>query len=316
MHRAALRQLGGALSHRLGELRDALLEVEALIAYEIDFPEEDDGPLPRARALEAACRAGAGIEALLATLPGAELAREGVVVVLAGAPNTGKSSLFNALAGDARAIVSANPGTTRDALEILVDDDPLPIRFVDTAGLRESVDAVERLGVEVSLRRLAGAHAVLVCADEDAALHRACETIADLSAAPRIAVRTKADLLMDGDAWRAPAGVRAERTLAVSATTGAGLPALREAVRAIARAHTPDPGEEHPVVMRARHVSALRTARTEIALFVEAWSVGLLPAPVAGTHLRAAVLALDELMGGIDAEEVLGRVFSSFCVGK
>ncbi|MCE9602172.1 MAG: tRNA uridine-5-carboxymethylaminomethyl(34) synthesis GTPase MnmE [Gemmatimonadetes bacterium] len=315
-HRAALRQLGGALSHRLGAVREALLEVEALIAYEIDFPEEDDGPLSRARTLEAASRAGAGIDALLATLPSAELAREGLVVVLAGAPNTGKSSLFNTLAGDARAIVSAEPGTTRDALELLVDDEPLPIRFVDTAGLRESVDVVERLGVEVSLRRLAGAHAVLVCAADDAALIEACEAIAKHSTAPRIAVRTKADLLAEGDVWSAPAGVPAEFSLAVSATTGAGLPALREAVRAIARTHTPDPGEEHPVVMRARHVSALRTARAEVALFAEAWNVGSLPAPVAGTHLRAAVLALDELMGGIDAEEVLGRVFSSFCVGK
>ena len=316
MHRAALRQLGGALSHRLGELREALLEVEALIAYEIDFPEEDDGPLPRARALAAAARAGAGIDALLATLPSAELARDGLVVVLAGAPNTGKSSLFNTLAGDARAIVSAEPGTTRDALEILVDDDPLPIRFVDTAGLRESVDPVERLGVEVSLKRLAGAQAVLICADDDAALVQACLTIARHSTAPRIAVRTKADLLAEGVEWRAPGTVSAEFALAVSATTGAGLPALREAVRAIARAHIPDPAEEHPVVTQARHASALRTARAEIALFVEAWNTGTLPAPVAGTHLRAAVLALDDLMGGIDADEVLGRVFSTFCVGK
>ena len=316
MHRAALRQLGGALSHRIGALRDALLDVEALIAYEIDFPEEDDGPLPRARALAAAADAQAGIEALLATLPQAELARDGLVVVLAGAPNTGKSSLFNTLAGDARAIVSEVPGTTRDALEILVDDEPLPIRFVDTAGLRESADAVERLGVEVSLRRLAGAQAVLVCADDDAALVRACETVAVHSAAPRIAVRTKADLLTHASAWRAPDALLAAPAIAVSARTGAGIPSLREAVRTIARTLAPDPAEEHPVVTRARHVSALGTARSEIALFVEAWSTDGLPAPVAGTHLRAAVLALDELIGGIDAEEVLGRVFRTFCVGK
>lgn len=317
MHRAALRQLGGALSHRIGALREALLDVEALIAYEIDFPEEDDGPLPRARALAAAARAGAGIDALLATLPQAELARDGLVVVIAGAPNAGKSSLFNTLAGDARAIVSETPGTTRDALEVVVDDEPLPIRFVDTAGLRESTDAVERLGVEVSLRRLAGAHAVLVCADDDSALARACEMVAAHSAAPRIAVRTKADLLAAGAAaWRAPTTVPADHVLAVSAATGAGLSTLREAVRAIARTHLPDPAEEHPVVTRARHVSALKTARAEIALFVEAWSGSTLPAPVAGTHLRAAVLALDELVGGIDAEEVLGRVFRTFCVGK
>ncbi len=317
MHRAALRQLSGALSHRIDALRESLLDVEALIAYEIDFPEEDDGPLPRARALVAATRAGAGIDALLATLPQAELARDGLVVVIAGAPNAGKSSLFNTLAGDARAIVSDIPGTTRDALEVLVDDDPLPIRFVDTAGLRDSSDVVERLGVEVSLRRLAGAHVVLVCSDDDGALARACERVAVHSTAPRIAVRTKADLLATGAAgWRAPATVPAEYVLAVSATTGAGLSTLRDAVRAIARAQVPEPAEEHPVVMRARHVGALKAARSEIALFVDAWSSRSLPAPVAGTHLRAAVLALDELVGAIDADEVLGRVFRTFCVGK
>lgn len=316
MHRAALRQLGGALSHRLGALRAALLEVEALIAYEVDFPEEDDGPLPRARAREAAERAGADIDALLATLPQAELARHGLVVVLAGAPNSGKSSLFNALAGDARAIVSDIPGTTRDALELLVDDVPLPILFVDTAGLRESADVLERLGVEVSLRRLAGAHAVLVCADEDDQLVRLCDEIGAGYAASVVGVRTKADLIGVEGSWSPPVALGARQALAVCALTGEGLEALREAVRAIARTHMPDPIEEHAVVTRARHATALGAARAEITLFLEAWSANALPAPVAGTHLRAAVFALDELVGVIDADEVLGRVFATFCVGK
>lgn len=316
MHRAALRQLGGALSHRIAEVREALLDVEALIAYEIDFPEEDDGPLPRARALTAAERARGGIDALRATLPQAELAREGFVVVLAGAPNAGKSSLFNALAGESRAIVSEVPGTTRDALELLVDDDPFPIRFVDTAGLRESADAVERLGVDVSLRRLAGAHAVLVCADGDDELARACDAVRAHCAAPMIAVRTKADLIAGGAAWRAPDVPGASSVVSVSATTGAGLTAVRDVVRALARTLAPDPAEEHATVTRARHVHALEAARDEIERFIDAWRDGVLPAPVAGTHVRAAVYALDELVGGIDADEVLGRVFRTFCVGK
>ena len=316
MHRAALHQIGGALSHSIGELRDALLDVEALIAYEIDFPEEDHGPLPRARALAAAERVRDGIDALLGTLPQAALAREGLVVVLAGAPNTGKSSLFNALAGESRAIVSEVPGTTRDALELLVDDLPLPILFVDTAGLRESTDAVERLGVEVSLRRLAGAHAVLVCADRDDELVRVCAELGANYAAPLIAVRTKADLMAIAGPWQPPADLRAVHAVAVCALTGAGLEAVREAVRTIARTHAPDPAEEHPIVTRARHASALGSARAEIAEFVAVWNANDLPAPVAGTHLRAAALALDELVGSIDADEVLGRVFSTFCVGK
>jgi tRNA modification GTPase len=317
MHRAALRQLDGALTRRLDSLRDALLDTEALIAYEIDFPGEDDGPQPRVRAADAARRVVRSLDGLLATRPQAELGREGVVVVLAGAPNAGKSSLFNALAGAPRAIVSALPGTTRDAIELLVDDDPLPLRFVDTAGLREPTDPLELLGVAVSHQRLATAHAVLVCADEDAALAPACTQVAAHTSAPRIAVRTKLDRDVPRDGgWIAPPGLDAVASVAVSAVTGDGLDALRVTLRAIARALATDPLEEHPMVTRARHAHALTTAREEVELFIVAWTAAELPAPVAATHLRAAVHALDELLGGIDTDEIIGRVMRTFCVGK
>lgn len=318
MHRTALRQLSGALSHRLTALRSALLGVDALIAYEIDFPGEDDGPQPRARAVEASARVTAEIDALLATLPAAELGREGVTVVLAGAPNAGKSSLFNALAGERRAIVSAVPGTTRDAIELLVEHDPWPLRLVDTAGLRESDDVVDRLGVEVSLHRLAGAHVVLVCGESDDALCLAGASIATESMAPLIAVRTKSDLMDDGAAWNPSDGVRSRfrAAAAVSAVTGAGLDALRDAITDAVRVVQPDPVDELPLVTRARHVAALRAAREEITAFQIAWARDELPGPVAATHLRAAVHALDDLLGGIDVDEVLERVFRMFCVGK
>jgi len=237
------------------------------------------------------------------------------VVVLAGAPNAGKSSLFNALAGAPRAIVSEIPGTTRDAIELLVDDDPLPIRFVDTAGLRESSDALEQLGVEVSHQRLAAAHAVLVCADEDMALARACALVARHTSAPRIAVRTKADL-HERRGWTAPVEVDAVRAVAVSAVTGEGLEALRAALRGATRTLVSDPLEEHPMVTRARHAQAIEAARSEVEAFMGAWTDAVLPAPVAATHLRAAVHALDELLGGIETDEIIGRVFRTFCVGK
>ena len=258
----------------------------------------------------------AELDALLATLPRAELGREGVTVVLAGAPNTGKSSLFNALAGDPRAIVSEVPGTTRDAIEVLIDHDPWPMRLVDTAGLRASTDVVERLGVDVSTRRLAAAHLVLACGDTDDELVRACGEVARLSAASRIAVRTKLDARAACDAWRPPAGVAAIASVAVSAHTGHGLDTLRAAITRAMGALAPDPDEELPLVTRARHVAALRTARAEVGAFVVAWRDAALPAPVAATHLRAAVHALDELLGGIDVDDVLARVFRSFCVGK
>lgn len=305
-HHAAMRQLSGALTRALADLREALVAVEALLAYDIDFPDEDDGPQPRGRITSAAQAVHEALARLGATLPAAELGREGVPVVLAGAPNAGKSSLFNALLGDARAIVSEIPGTTRDALEALVDESPYPWRLVDTAGLRDSDDALERLGVEVSARWLARAGVVIVCAEDDEALARAEAAVAARTSSPRVPVRTKAD--------RAPT-VRAD-AVSVSALEGRGLEALRAAVReAVATAHPP-PSEEQPLVTRARHAVAVTRARDEVAQFIAAWEADALPAPVAGTHLRAAILALDELTGAIDVEDVLERVFRSFCVGK
>lgn len=316
MHRAAMHQLSGALSHRLAMLRDALLDVEALIAYEIDFPGEDDGPQPRARTTAAARRVLAELDALLGTIPAATLGRDGVTIVLAGAPNAGKSSLLNALAGSPRAIVSEVPGTTRDAIEVLVDADPWPWLLVDTAGLRESADAVERLGVEVSERRLATAHLVLACADDADSLAATQQAIGRLTRAPQLAVRTKSDLR--GGHARAPASdeAAAAAPVDVSAATGAGLDDLRAAMAGALRATTPAPAEELPVVTRARHAAALAVAREEVSRFTRAWEDEQLPAPVAATHLRAAVHALDELMGSVDVDEVLERVFRSFCVGK
>jgi len=324
MHRTALKQLSGALSHRLAELRAALVEVEALIAYEIDFPEEDDGPQPRARAVDAAERVLAALTALRGTLPAAELGRDGVTVVLAGAPNAGKSSLLNALVGDPRAIVSEVPGTTRDAIEVLVDHDPLPLRLVDTAGLRESDDLVERLGLEVSARWLARAQVVLVCGETNAALAQAAAAVAAHSTAPRILVRTKGDCAAADAAGAvgvvsaagAAEDVMTGEAVTVSALTGEGLDALRGAITEAVRAAYPEPAEDQPMVTRARHDAALARAADEVAAFAEAWRTDALPAPVAATHLRAAILALDELTGAIDIEDVLERVFRTFCVGK
>lgn len=307
MHRAALAQLSGALSQRLLALREALLETEALLAYDVDFPEEDDGPQPRAAASAAAARVLSALQALGATLPAAELARDGVPVVLAGAPNAGKSSLFNALLGDARAIVSEVPGTTRDAIEAVIDDDPLPWRLVDTAGLRETDDRVERLGLEVSARWLARAGVVVVCGESAEALAEASAAVATSTRAPQVLVRTKSDRVLLTDV--AP-------TIPVSAQEGTGLDALRAAIRRTVNAAYPAPPEDEPVVTRARHATAIARAREEVAAFIDAWDRAALPAPVAATHLRAAIHALDELVGAIDVEDVLGRVFRSFCVGK
>ena len=355
MRRAALSQLDGGLSRRVAELRSALVGVDALLAYDIDFPEEDDGPVPRARVARAAADAAGAIDRLLAGAPVGELVRDGAVVVIAGAPNVGKSSLFNALVGRERALVTDIPGTTRDALEALVEpaaaESRFPLRLVDTAGLRETRDVVERLGIEVSERYLRHAHVVLACGDSLAAVTDATRRVGAVTSAPVVRVRTKCDL--DGrdtdardtddrdtddrdtdgrdtdardsgasDSDRGDSDTRDPHTtqsgvgqvVAVSAELGTGLDGLIVAIYAA----IPEGGvdDDVPIVMRERHKVALVAAAAELGRFREVWEEESLPAVIAATHLRSAVGALDELIGAVRVDDVLDRVFSQFCVGK
>ena len=310
MQHAALSQLDGGLSRRLLQLREDLIGLESIIAYDIDFPEEDDGPVPRDKIETAIAKMIASLGALLATAPAGELIREGAVVVIAGPPNAGKSSLFNSLLGRSRAIVTEIPGTTRDALEAVVDSGKWPLRLVDTAGLRDTVDPIERLGIEVSERYLAGAAVVLACAENSAGLDLTIDSAGRKSTAPVIAVRTKADLAPHRD------DLNREHVVQVSAHTGEGLQNLLDAINNAIASKYGEAAPDLPLLTRARHRQALTTALVEIRQFQQAWREERLPAPVASVHLRAAVYVLEELIGAVDVDDVLDRVFSSFCVGK
>lgn len=169
-HGAAMQQLERGLSARIGALRAGFVDLEAVLVHHLDFPEEDDPPVPMAEILERAGLLVDSMERLLRTAPEGELLREGALTVLAGRPNTGKSSLFNALLGVERAIVTETPGTTRDALEAVASLGGFPFRLVDTAGLREGGERVEQLGIEVARRYLERADVVLFCVEEGRAL--------------------------------------------------------------------------------------------------------------------------------------------------
>ena len=309
MQSAALAQLDGGLSRRLSELRRQLLELEALIAYDVDFPEEDDGPISRERIESAIKDVLSSLNALLATAPAGEIVREGALVVIAGPPNAGKSSLFNALLGKSRAIVTEIPGTTRDAIEAVIDGGRWPLRLVDTAGLRETSDRVERLGIEVSERYLSSAEVVLACAETSGDLEETVRLVRARSRAVIQPVHTKIDLVSN----RYEQGAD---TIAVSAETGLGLQQLLSRIETIVDELCGPRSPEVPMLTRARHKHALEIARSEILHFYEAWSETKLPATIAAVHLRTAIGALEELVGTVDVEDVLDRVFSSFCVGK
>jgi len=309
--RVALSQLDGGLSRRIGALRERILELEAFAAYDIDFPEEDDGPIPPSRILDSAHQIIADVNGLLSTAPIGETVREGAVVVIAGAPNVGKSSLFNALLGRRRAIVTEVPGTTRDALEAVTEADGWPIRLVDTAGLRETTEVVERLGIEVSREYLERADVVIVCGESQRALQEASDAMGVMSRAPIIPTRTKADLMSAADRSRPSNG-----HVAVSAESGEGLVALRQAIASALSSAKGSLALDAPMITRERHRSALESARDELQQFHSAFAEGSVPAVMAAVHLREATRLLEELIGAVDVDDVLDRLFSSFCVGK
>jgi tRNA modification GTPase len=308
--RGALHHMDGGASRQIGMLRDALLELEALLAYDIDFPEEDDGPVPRARIDNALADVQRHVDTVLGSIRLGEVVRDGAVVVLAGPPNAGKSSLFNALLGVERAIVHETPGTTRDAIEAMIEVDRWPLRLVDTAGLRDSADEIERTGVEVSRRYLAGAHLVLICGETTQDIDAARSAVRRITDVPYLGVLTKADLRRE--AGDASAGGNA----LVSAHTRKGLVELVSSIEQALDSNYGSLDPDLPLLTKARHQSALMQAAHELALFRADWSGNQVPVSIAAVHLRSAVHQLETLVGAVDVEDVLARVFAAFCVGK
>ena len=310
--RIAVHQLEGGLSRRIAELRESLISLLALLAYEVDFPDEDDGPLPQARLEVERAKVAAQVTALLATAPLAERVRNGALVVLAGPPNVGKSSLFNALLGRERALVTELPGTTRDAIEATVDFCGWPVRLVDTAGLGASVDRIDQLGQEVSRRYMAAADLVIVC--EESGRERmegdgrwAIGETAFTDRLPPTAILligTKADL-------HTPPADR----LAVSVVTGEGLDQLRCEVAHRLFSAGVALADLGPALTRARHREALAGADAALRAAVPHFAHGG-DAVLAAHEVQEAVRALDMLIGSVDIEEVLDRLFAGVCIGK
>ena len=308
--RRALQQLERGLSRRLEALRDEILQLQALIAYDIDFPEEDEGPIAPEQVERAWHVVRDRLTRLLATAPEGERLHAGALVVIAGPPNAGKSSLFNALLGHERAIVTEIPGTTRDAIEAPAVLEGFPFRLVDTAGLRDSTDRVEQLGIEVSRRYLAVADLVLFCEEAgDASDATARAAFLGEVASPILFVATKADLA------RPTARPPDRPTVAVSTVTGLGLDTVKHRLAEAAFGSLVGLGDVEPIVTRERQRLALAEALRELDGFHAARQGGV-DAAAAATHLVAAVGALDDLIGVVTPDDVLDRVFGSFCVGK
>lgn len=311
---AAHQQLRGALGRRMNGLVEQLLGVLARVEAYIDFPDEDLPPEDRGWVDRALAGLTTETARLLATSHYGELLRDGLKTVILGAPNVGKSSLLNRLLGRERALVSPEPGTTRDFLEERLIVGPHCIRLVDTAGLNPSPAPLERLGIEKTLERAAEADLFLLVRDatEPEPLLPP-EVAARLAEGKVLTVLNKIDLLPHPAASTAP-GDSDRSVLRVSARTGAGLDELTAAIAARADAFQVQIGDE-VIAINARHAHALTDARVALADAQEKLrSRG--PVELLASDLRTVLAAYGEIIGKVDNERMLDQLFASFCIGK
>lgn len=300
--RAASEQLEGRLGERIRSLREMLLELLAHVEAFIDFPDEDIDPDTGDVLLRKLDVARAEIDALLATADRGKVLREGVRTVIYGAPNVGKSSLLNLLLGHERAIVSAKPGTTRDVIEEVINLRGIPLRLIDTAGVRESDDEIECAGMERTRQQVERADLVLQVVDG-----AECRVASAEWQARTVLVLNKSDL-GEHESWR---GVDAVR---ISCLSGSGIEALAEAIVALVTGGDAAK-RDWSLAINARHQACLESARQLAAAAREALLSGLSPEFVA-EELRGALDAVGDVVGKADNEDVLGKIFSTFCIGK
>jgi tRNA modification GTPase len=310
---AANHQLRGGLGRRLDDLTERLLGALARIEAYIDFPDEDLPPEDRTvvrRTLEALAQE---TNRLLATSHYGELLRDGLKTVIIGAPNAGKSSLLNRLVGRERAIVSAEPGTTRDFIEERIIVGPHCLRLIDTAGLNPAPSAVEKLGMEKSLERAAEADLVLLVLDATRPLPVLPEIFtSSLSPARALAVVNKIDLTTGRPVeFAVPGGLA---VVNVSALTGAGIEALTAEITRFADSFQ-SPDQEEIIAINARHADALLRAKTCLQA-----AMGNLdkngPVELLASDLRGTLAAYGDILGKVDNERMLDQLFATFCIGK
>jgi tRNA modification GTPase len=307
--RSAGRSLSGAFSAEINALRDRLIQLRMLVEATLDFPEEEIDFLEKANARGRLDDITAQLDSVLARARQGALLREGISVVIAGQPNVGKSSLLNALAGAELAIVTPIAGTTRDKVTSTIQIEGVPVHVIDTAGLRESNDEVERIGVARSWGEIERADAVLFMHDLTR-LGQADYDAGEAQIAARLPTLRLVHVFNKSDAAPlapAPAG------LALSARTGAGIDTLRAKLLELAGWHAQPEGL---FTARTRHVQALRATREHLRLAAEQAARADAALDLLAEELRLAHDALGEITGAFGADELLGEIFSRFCIGK
>lgn len=330
--RSAMASLSGAFSAQVNALADRIVHLRMLVEATLDFPEEEIDFLEKYQARETLDGLRNDLHTLTQQARQGMILREGLHVVLAGQPNVGKSSLLNALAGDDIAIVTPIAGTTRDKVIQQIHIQGVPLHIVDTAGLRETEDVVESIGIARTWAEIEKANAIIHLQDA-----RARNDALDTAITQRLPARTpvlkvfnKIDLLQKSDQAPFPAqtngidelqalsgtehdSIPAEQALGISAKTGAGLDDLRQKLLDIAGWN---PSAESPWLARERHLSALNNAGEHLALANEHASHNDRVLDLFAEELRLAHAALSSITGQFTSDDLLGEIFSSFCIGK
>lgn len=312
----AVSQLQGGLYERVRTVRDTLVAMRAVVEVAIDFPDDEAEILDPAGLTDRLRReVQAPLAELLAAAGRDRVFREGVAVVILGRPNVGKSSLLNRLLREERAIVTAVPGTTRDTIEEVLNIHGLPVRIIDTAGIRETSETVEEIGIRRSRAKVAEADLVLLLLDAAAGVAPDDLTLYDsVKDKPLLLVANKIDQAAAGAVAVMVAPFAGRALVAVSALTGEGVAELEAAIfNEVAGGPPRDPG--YACVPNARHVAALVKAREGTAGLPAALAEGLAPELLA-VELQTILDQLGEVIGETSAEEVLDQVFSRFCIGK
>ncbi|HRH95408.1 MAG TPA: tRNA uridine-5-carboxymethylaminomethyl(34) synthesis GTPase MnmE [Prosthecobacter sp.] len=320
--RAANEQLGGAIGREAQAMQQAIIPVLAHIEAYIDFPEEDISPETGVDLLKRLDAVLERAQKLIATSEQGRILRHGARTVISGAPNVGKSSLLNLLLGFERAIVSPTAGTTRDTIEEIIQVHGIPLRLVDTAGLRESTDDIERVGIQRTERELDRADLVIEVVDAsqpsttDIPVRRSDappQTNLRLNLSPELASRrililNKADLGIHSS-WSAE-----PNAIPLSCLTGEGIEPLRDAIREVI-AHAGPLAADHPIAINARHKAAFERSAERLLAARAALESHEAPEFIA-LEIREALQALGDVIGQVDVERILDIIFSTFCIGK
>lgn len=313
-HRLALSQMSGAFSHKLNELREQLIHFGSLLELELDFSEEDVEFADRTQLINSAKETLAVVQRLALSYKSGRAFKEGVPVAIAGAPNVGKSTLLNRLLDCDKAIVSDIPGTTRDIIEDTREIGGILFRFIDTAGLRDTADTVERIGIERAKEHIDRAAVTLWLVDPTQPLDPQLASIRTSSEGKRFVILTKSDLSDDAVTDQILAALPGGcPVISISAKTGLGIDELEtELVRMATAEHNP---ENELMVTNARHYEALTAGAEALQRVLTGLQTGI-PTDFVAQDVREALYHLGLITGAVTTADLLASIFSHFCVGK